>query len=146
MKKIIIFIDGGARGNPGPAAIGVVFCNEKGAVLKKFSHFLGHKTNNEAEYHAAIFALEKLKALLGKKLCKVTEVEIRSDSQLLVFQMQKKYKILEKELQPLFVTLWNLTLDFKKVTFKLISRNKNKDADALVKETLDSIDTQRSIF
>jgi ribonuclease HI len=139
MKKIIIYVDGGARGNPGPAAIGVLFCNEKGIYFKKFSEYLGKATNNEAEYKAAIFALKKFKALFGKKLAKETEIEIRSDSELLVNQMNGKYKILEENLQPLFLELWNLRLDFKKVKFKLISRNKNKEADKLVNQTLDSL-------
>ena len=58
--------DGGSRGNPGPAAIGVVVCDEKGATVKKYSEYLGEKTNNEAEYEAVIFALKKVKALYGK--------------------------------------------------------------------------------
>jgi ribonuclease HI len=70
MRKIIIYVDGGSRGNPGPAAIGVLFCNEKGICFKKFSEYLGKMTNNEAEYKAAIFALKKFKALFGKKLAK----------------------------------------------------------------------------
>jgi ribonuclease HI len=139
MKKIIIYVDGGARGNPGPAAIGVLFCNEKGICFKKFSEYLGKMTNNEAEYRAAIFALKKFKALFGKKLAKETEIEIRSDSELLVNQMKGKYKVLEENLQPLFLELWNLRLDFKKVKFKLISRKKNKEADKLVNQTLDSL-------
>jgi ribonuclease HI/probable phosphoglycerate mutase len=139
MRKIIIYVDGGSRGNPGPAAIGVLFCNEKGNCFKKFSEYLGKMTNNEAEYKAAIFALKKFKSIFGKKLAKETEIEIRSDSELLVNQMNGKYKILEKNLQPLFLELWNLRLDFKKVKFKLIPRKKNEEADKLVNQTLDSL-------
>jgi ribonuclease HI len=139
MKRIIIYVDGGARGNPGPAAIGVLFCNEKGNCFKKFTEYLGKMTNNEAEYSAAIFALKKFKALFGKKLAKETEIEIRSDSELLVNQMKGKYKILEKNLQPLFLELWNLRLDFKKVKFELIPRSKNQEADKLVNQTLNSL-------
>jgi ribonuclease HI/probable phosphoglycerate mutase len=139
MRKIIIYVDGGSRGNPGPAAIGVLFCNEKGICFKKFSEYLGKMTNNEAEYKAAIFALKKFKSLFGRKLAKETEIEIRSDSELLVNQMNGKYKILEKNLQPLFLELWNLRLDFKKVRFKLIPRKKNEEADKLVNQTLDSL-------
>jgi ribonuclease HI len=139
MKRIIIYVDGGARGNPGPAAIGVLFCNEKGSCFKKFTEYLGKMTNNEAEYSAAIFALKKFKALFGKKLAKETEIEIRSDSELLVNQMKGKYKILEKNLQPLFLELWNLRLDFKKVKFELIPRSKNQEADKLVNQTLNSL-------
>jgi ribonuclease HI len=137
MKKFIIYTDGGAKGNPGPAAIGVVICNEKGELWKKYSLFIGEeKTNNEAEYEAAIFALSKLKQILGKKLAEKTEVEIRTDSEFLFNQMTGKYKILEERIQKLFLKLWNLKLDFKLVDFKLIGREKNKEADKLVKQEL----------
>ena len=65
MRKIIIYTDGGSRGNPGPSAIGVVFCNEKGEVIKKYSEKIGEATNNEAEYQAVIFAMKKFKATLA---------------------------------------------------------------------------------
>ena len=147
MKKIIIYTDGGSRGNPGPAAIGAVFCNEKGEVFKKYSEYLGENfTNNEAEYQAVIFALNKFKALFGKKLASQTEIELRSDSELLIKQLNGEYKILEPKIQPLFITLWNLKLDFKRVKFKLISREKNKEADRLVNETLDSQDRTQKLI
>lgn len=134
MKKIIIYTDGGSQGNPGPAAIGAVFCNQKNQVIKKYSQYLGETTNNVAEYKAVIFALKKFKALFGKKLAKSTEIELRSDSELLIRQLNGKYKILDEKIQPLFLKVWNLKFDFKKVKFKLISRNKNKEADTLVEE------------
>jgi ribonuclease HI len=138
MKKIIIYTDGGSRGNPGPAAIGVAFCNEKGEIFKKYSQFLGDDlTNNEAEYKAVIFALKKFKHLFGKKLAKNSEVELRTDSELLVKQLKGKYKVKEPKIQPLFLKVWNLRLDFKKLKFKVISREKNKIADSLVNEALD---------
>ena len=146
MKKIIIYTDGGSRGNPGPAAIGIVFCNEKGEIIKKYSEYLGETTNNEAEYQAVIFALNKFKALFGKKLASQTEIELRSDSELLIKQLQGLYKILEPRIQLLFIAVWNLKLDFKKVKFKLISREKNKEADNLVNETLNSQNKQGTIF
>ena len=89
MKKIIIYTDGGSRGNPGPAAAGVVFYNEKGQSFKKYSQYLGESlTNNEAEYLAVIFALKKFKQLFGKKIAKISEVQIKSDSELLVKQLR----------------------------------------------------------
>ena len=138
MKKITIYTDGGSRGNPGPSATGVVFCNEKGEAFKKYSEVLGEATNNEAEYQAVIFALEKFKALFGKKLAKSTDIDIKSDSELLVKQLNGEYKILEPDLQPLFLKIWNLKLDFKKIKFSLIPREKNKEADMLVNEALDN--------
>jgi ribonuclease HI len=138
MKKITVYTDGGSRGNPGPAAIGVVFCNEKGQAIKKYSHFLGEDlTNNEAEYEAVIFALKKFKQLFGKKLAKSSEVEIRSDSELLIKQLNGKYKVLGLKIQPLFLKVWNLKFDFNKVKFKRILRSKNTEADKLVNEALD---------
>lgn len=146
MRRIIIFTDGGSRGNPGPAAVGFIFCNEKGEVFKKYSEYLGENfTNNEAEYQAVILALKKFKAIFGKKLAKNTEIEIKSDSELLIKQLKGEYKILEPKIQPLFLEAWNLRLDFKKVKFKLISRQKNQEADKLVNEALDSVDKQLSI-
>jgi ribonuclease HI/probable phosphoglycerate mutase len=136
MKKVIFYIDGGAVGNPGPAAIGVVLCNEKKEVVRTFSQKIGQKTNNEAEYSAAIFALSKFKSLFGKKIAKETEVEIRSDSQLLVNQMNGKFKILDEKIKPFFIELWNQKLDFKKVSFVLVPRNQNNLADSLVKKEL----------
>lgn len=138
MRKIIIYTDGGSRGNPGPGAIGVVFCNEKGQCFKKYSEYLGdNTTNNEAEYKAMIFALKKFKALFGKKIAKSSEIEIKSDSELLIKQLKGEYKILEPKIQPLFIEVWNLKIDFKKIKFTFISREKNKEADGLVNEILD---------
>jgi len=138
MRKIIVYTDGGSRGNPGPSAMGVIFCNERRETIKKYSEYLGEATNNEAEYQAVIFALKKFKALFGKKLAKNSEIELCSDSELLIRQLNGQYKILEPKIQSLFITAWNLKLDFKKIKFKLISREKNKEADKLVNEALDS--------
>lgn len=147
MRKVIIYIDGGSRGNPGPAALGVLFYNEKGEVFKKYSEYLGENfTNNEAEYQALIFALEKFKQVFGKKLAKNTELEIRSDSELLVNQLNGKYKILDPKIQSLFLKVWNLKLDFKKIKFKLIPREQNKEADRLVNEILNSQSASQKLF
>jgi len=132
-KKLIIYTDGGARGNPGPAAIGAIVGD------KNYSEAIGNATNNVAEYRAVIFALKKAKALFGGDKAKEMEVEIRSDSELLVKQLKGEYKIKDKELQPLFVEVWNEMQDFKKVTFKLIPREENKEADALVNRALDTL-------
>jgi len=95
-------------------------------------------TNNEAEYEALIFAFKKIKALFGKKLAQNSEIEIRSDSELLVNQLNGKFKILEPKIQKLFLRAWNLKLDFKKVKLRLIPRKNNIEADKLVNEALDS--------
>jgi len=129
--KLSISTDGGSRGNPGPAAIGFV------VGAKKYSESIGHTTNNIAEYRAIIAALKKAKQLLGKKTAKQTEIELKTDSELIYKQVRGEYKILDNDLQIFFVELWNLKQDFKTVIFKKIPREKNKEADALVNEALD---------
>jgi len=132
-SKIVIYTDGGARGNPGPAALGVVIGD------KEYSEYLGEMTNNQAEYHAVIFALKKAKHLLGGKKAKESEIEIRMDSELVVNQLLGRYKIKEPELKPLFVDVWNLRMDFKKTGFIHVSREENKQADRLVNKALNNI-------
>jgi len=129
--KLIIYTDGGARGNPGPAAIGFIVGN------KKYGEVIGNTTNNVAEYKAAIAALKKAKQLLGKTESKKTEVEVKMDSELVYKQMSGKYKILEPDLQTLFIELWNLKQDFQLVEFKHIPREENKEADKMVNQALD---------
>lgn len=147
MKKIIIYTDGGSRGNPGKAALGVVFCNEKEQVIKKYGEYLGDNlTNNEAEYSAVIFALKKFKLLFGKAVAEVSEVEVRSDSELLVNQMNGKYKLLDEKIQKFFIEIWNLKMDFGGVKFKAITRDKNKEADRMVNEALDAEAGSQKLF
>ena len=144
MDKIIIYTDGGSRGNPGPSAIGAVIANKKNQVIKKYSHYLGENlTNNQAEYEAVIFGLKKIKALYGKKKAKGYEIELRTDSELLVNQLNGKFKILDSKIQSLFIQIWNLKLDFKKVKFVHIPRERNMEADRLVNEGLDERKTQK---
>ena len=138
MKKIIIYTDGASRGNPGPGSVGVVFCNEKGEIIKTYSSYLGERvTNNEAEYQAVIHALKKFIALFGKQLAKKSEVEIKVDSELLVKQLGGEYKISNPRIQELFIQLWNLKTEFGKINFKQVPREKNKEADRLANEALD---------
>lgn len=147
MKKIIIYTDGGSRGNPGKAAIGVVFCNEKGESFKEYAEYLGDQiTNNEAEYQAVVFALRKFKALLGKTIAETSDVEVKSDSELMVKQLKGEYKILEPRIQQLFLEVWNLKIDFKKIHFSLIPREKNKQADKLVNAALDQESSAQKLF
>jgi len=136
--KYILYTDGGSRGNPGPAALGVVIFNEKGEMLKRYGEPLGEATNNEAEYQALIFGLKKLKQVFGKEVMKKSQLEVRMDSELIIKQMNHQYKIVEPNLQPLFLQVWNLMLDFGPIKFVAISREQNKEADKLVNEALDS--------
>mgnify|MGYP001566602421 FL=1 len=136
MSKYIVYTDGGARGNPGPAAIGVVI--KTPAEIKKYGEYIGQATNNDAEYQAVIFALKKLKQLIGKERAKTeAEVEVHLDSELLERQLNGEYKIKDKNLQQLFLEVWNLRQDFKSVLFKHIPREDNRGADKLVNQALD---------
>ena len=147
MKKFIIYTDGGSRGNPGQAAVGVVICNEKEQELKKFGEYIGDKlTNNEAEYQAVIIAFKKFKALFGKKLAENTEIEVRSDSEFMVSQLNAKYKVMDEKIQKLFLEVWNLKLDFESVKFKHIPREKNSQADKMVNEALDNTHKNQSLL
>ena len=133
-QKITINTDGGAIGNPGPAGIGVVI--KSGGKEKKYSESIGNGTNNEAEYKALIFALKKAKLLFGKKNAKNNEAECFLDSELVVKQLNGEYKIKEKDLQPLFLEVWNLKIDFKNVKFIHVPREENKEADELVGQAI----------
>ena len=133
MPKFIIYTDGGSRGNPGPSAIGAV------VGLKEYGEQIGRTTNNVAEYSAVIFALKKAKQLLTKKKAEHIDVELRTDSELLVKQLKGEYKIKDRDLQPLFIEIWNLKQDFKSVSFTHITRDKNKKADSLVNKALDTL-------
>jgi len=132
MEKIEVFVDGGSRGNPGPAAVGFIING------KEYQEFIGETTNNVAEYKAIILALKKIKHLLGKEKLKNTEIVINSDSDLVVNQLNGKFKILEKELMPLFIEVWNLKFDFPHLKFNYIPREENRRADELVNQALDN--------
>jgi len=136
--KIIIYTDGGSRGNPGPAAIGVIFTNEKGNVIKEYAEKIGRATNNEAEYEAVIFALQKAKLLFGKKKAKTMELEIRMDSEFVIKQLNGEYKVLDRKIEQLFLKAWNLKINFGKAVFIHIPRAKNIEADKLVNRALGS--------
>ena len=126
-----IYTDGASRGNPGPAAIGVIVGN------KKYGNAIGFATNNEAEYQAVIFGLHKAKQLLGKKASKEASIEIYLDSELVCKQLNGKYKVSEPKLQKSFIDIWNLKQDFKAVSFSNVPREQNKEADVLANEALD---------
>ena len=131
LSRTVIYTDGGSRGNPGPAAVGAVFIDESGRVLKEYSHYIGKTTNNQAEYEAVIFALQKAKQL------KIKNIELRVDSELIGRQLNGEYKIKDPDLQPLFLKAWNLRLDYDKVDIKIIPREQNRKADKLVNRELD---------
>lgn len=130
-NKLIIFTDGGSRGNPGPAAIGAVLKDEAGVIAAEISEYIGETTNNQAEYRAVVAAIAKAKELGAE------ELDFFLDSELVVKQLNREYKVRDKDLAPLFMKIYNAMLGFKKVTFKHVRREFNVEADKLVNEALD---------
>ena len=131
MEKVIIFTDGGARGNPGPAGIGAVIYDEHKKLLAEISEFLGVATNNQAEYKALIAAFRKA-ADLGAK-----ELDCYLDSELVVKQLKGEYRVKDKDLAKLFLDIHNLSLSFKKISYTHVPRERNKEADLLANEAMD---------
>ncbi|MDO8490010.1 MAG: ribonuclease HI family protein [bacterium] len=129
--KVTIYTDGGARGNPGPAGIGIVIVNESTSQRYGFGEYIGETTNNQAEYRALLFALEKsLDQGADEAACFL-------DSELVVKQMRREYRVKEPGLAQLFLKAWNIASQFKKVSFSHIPRARNKEADALVNKAID---------
>lgn len=134
MSEVVIYTDGGARGNPGPAGAGVVIV-EGEKNIAAFGKYLGdHLTNNWAEYEALVLAIADAKRLgLVER-----HVEIRMDSELIVKQMQGLYKVKDPGLKIQHAKVRELLLDFQHVSFVHIPRAENSEADALVNEAIDA--------
>ncbi len=138
-----IYTDGGSRGNPGPAACGVVI----GVPFnKKYSSYMGEATNNEAEYEAVALALKKITQLAGKEKIKDLDIKIFMDSKLAVEQLSGRYKIKSENIVPLFIKIHNLLINFGEVEFVHILREKNKTADSMVNYELDKQLGKHSLF
>ncbi|MBI5404745.1 MAG: ribonuclease HI family protein [Candidatus Kerfeldbacteria bacterium] len=131
-RSFDIHTDGGARGNPGPAGIGVVIA-ENGKIVEAFGRFLGdHLTNNQAEYLAVEAALQRAKELGG------TDLRLFIDSELISSQLRREYKIKNPELGKIFLRVWNLMQDFVSVKIFSIRREENSAADAEVNRAIDA--------
>ena len=128
---IKLFTDGGSRGNPGPSASGFVILDGNDDVLFAKGIYLGIMTNNQAEYLALKYGLEKLLDM------GIEELSVYMDSLLIVNQMNGKFKIKNQDLLVIFTDIKNILLSFKKVTFTHVPREKNKLADAEVNKALD---------
>lgn len=131
--KYIIFTDGGSRGNPGPAATGIIIKDEKMLTQCAYGEYLGRQTNNYAEYMAIISALVKAKELGA------TELSCYLDSKLVVEQLNGKWKVKEPSIQKLFIKAYNAMQGFQSVKFFHIPREKNKEADQQVNKVLDAV-------
>jgi len=132
IDKAILYTDGASRGNPGPAAIGVVIKDGQGRVLARISRRIGRTTNNQAEYRAIIAALEEA-LRLG-----TARVEVKSDSELAVKQINGRYRVKNPGLRPLHQRVRELRHSFQSFAITSISRRQNVEADRLSNTALDS--------
>jgi ribonuclease HI len=130
--KARLFTDGGSRGNPGPAAYAFVLEAEDGTVLDARGEAIGVATNNVAEYAALVAGLARASEL------HVSELEVVSDSELLVKQMRGEYRVKNRGLQPLFLEASGLARGIPRVTYTAVRREHNELADSLVNEALDA--------
>ena len=128
--KLIINTDGLSKGNPGMAAIGATIKDERGKMLATISQRIGITTNNVAEYKALIAALQKAIKLKG------TQVEIRADSELMIRQLNGRYKIKSAGLKPLYIEATQLLMKFETVSLKHIPRELNAAADKLANDAV----------
>jgi ribonuclease HI len=130
---IVAYIDGGARGNPGPAGFGVRIERPDGALIEEFGESIGVATNNVAEYRGLIAALEWASA----RGCRT--VTVRSDSLLLVQQMRGTYRVKHPGLRPLYAKARLLAHDIGRVVFEHVRRESNADADRLANDAMDEV-------
>ena len=128
---ITAYIDGGSRGNPGPAGYGVQIVDEDGAVIDELHGFVGHATNNVAEYHGLLAALD------WAREHGLSALHVRSDSELLVKQLRGEYRVKNEGLQPLFQDARARIARIGRVTFEHVRRELNKDADRLANLAMD---------
>ena len=124
-------IDGGSRGNPGPASYGVVVRNERGEIVAKLKKYIGRTSNNVAEYYSLIAALDYAQS------SGVRALRVESDSQLLVMQMRGQYKVKSADLRPLFERAKKMAQTFASFRIDHVYREQNREADALANEALD---------
>lgn len=129
MRQLEIYIDGASKGNPGPAGIGIIVCQD-GEVLKNISSYIGNTTNNFAEYMALIYALQE--ALL----LKAESIKINTDSQLLYRQIRREYKVKNPNILGLFNQVLHLMSGFKGVSVDYIPRKANRGADKLANHAI----------
>lgn len=140
MESLILHSDGGARGNPGPAAIGVVLSDTQGQEVAAISEYIGETTNNQAEYRALLRGLEEAAAR------EVQSLTCYLDSELVVKQLTGLYKIKEAGLQALAMDVIRLKSKFKSLEFKHVRREHNARADELVNQALDAEANKPSSF
>ena len=129
--KLVVHVDGGARGNPGPAAAGAVISTPDGEVLDRAHELLGVATNNVAEYRGLLLGLARARELGA------TEVEVVNDSELVAKQVNGAYKVKHADMKPLHAAAQQALRGFERWTIRSVPRAQNADADALVNAALD---------
>lgn len=129
-RRVHLYIDGAARGNPGPAGIGIVLLDENNNKIKDFYKFIGKATNNIAEYNALVYGLQEAIALGAK------EVVINSDSELIARQLKGDYRVKNAGIKPLFEQAVHMLDNLDKVEVRHIDREQNKEADKLAKKAI----------
>ncbi|MCL5411256.1 MAG: ribonuclease HI family protein [Patescibacteria group bacterium] len=135
--KFIVYTDGGARGNPGPAASAAIIKDSAGIVREKCGKYLGETTNNVAEYQGVILALQRLKETVSAGERFQTSVDFFLDSELVVKQLNGLFQVKNDSLRELVLKVRELETGFNKISYQHISRKKNVEADKLVNQILD---------
>jgi ribonuclease HI len=130
--KLVVHVDGGARGNPGPAAAAAVLSTPEGDVLDEAAETIGVATNNVAEYRGLLLGLERARELGA------SEVEVVNDSELVAKQVNGAYKVKHKDMKPLHAAAIRALGGFERWSIRSVSRAENADADALVNQALDA--------
>jgi ribonuclease HI len=131
-SRVVVYVDGGSRGNPGPAGIGVVITDREGKELARANDYIGVATNNAAEYRALLLGLERARSLGAR------DVEIVNDSQLVERQVRGEYRVKKPELRVLHEQVLGLLGDFGSWSIRSVPREQNELADELVNEALDA--------
>ena len=129
--RVVVHVDGGSRGNPGPAAAAAVVRSPEGEVLDEAAVTLGRATNNVAEYRGLLLGLELARALGA------TEVDVINDSELIAHQVNGRYKVKHADMKPLHAEALAALRDFERWSLRPVRREQNADADALVNQALD---------
>jgi len=136
-KQLSIFVDGAAKGNPGPAGIGVVITDTKANVVSEIARYIGNTTNNVAEYTALIFGMEEARNL------GTSELIINTDSELLAKQLGGEYKVKSSSLKELYTKVMQILKSFNEVRVNQIKREENKGADRLANKAIDNAGKKR---
>ena len=131
-ERLVVHVDGGARGNPGPAAIAAVLTDADGTVVDEQAETIGHATNNVAEYRALLLGIERARALGGR------ELELVGDSELIVKQVRGEYRVKDASLRELHSQVKAALADLDRWSIRNVPREENAHADRLVNEALDA--------